>query len=62
MEFYSKAKTAGLIPTTEALKGLFKLTDEEALKWYQKIQQEELGLDPQEAQAFLTRKELGDEE
>ncbi|EMF0588607.1 phage portal protein [Enterococcus faecium] len=62
LEFYSKAKTAGLIPTTEALKGLFKLTDEEALKWYQKIQQEELGLDPQEAQAFLTRKELGDEE
>ena len=62
LAFYSKAKTAQLVPTTEALKGIFNLTDEEAIKWFQRIQQEEYGLDPKEVEEFLTKKELGDEE
>ena len=62
LEFFSKAKVAGLVPITEALKGIFKLTDEEAVKWYHRIQQEEAGLDPSEIEDFRVSKELGDEE
>ncbi|OSH43860.1 phage portal protein [Enterococcus faecalis] len=62
LEFFSKAKIAGLVPVTEALKGIFKLTDEEAVRWYQRIQQEEAGLDPSEIEEFRVSKELGDEE
>ncbi|MGM0238413.1 phage portal protein [Enterococcus sp. AZ103] len=62
LEFFSKAKTAGLVPVTEALKGIFKLTDEEAQKWFERIQSEESGLDEGEIQAFKEEKELGAEE
>ncbi|MGK0551060.1 phage portal protein [Enterococcus faecalis] len=62
LDFYSKAKTAGLVPVTEALKGLFKLTNEDALKWYQRIQQEETGLDVAEIENYMASKQLGDEE
>lgn len=62
LDFYSKAKTAGLVPVTEALKGIFKLTDDEAQKWYERIQSEESGLDEGEIQAFKEQKELGADE
>lgn len=62
LEFYSKASVANLIPKTEAIKSLFKLTDEESEQWFLKIQSEELGLDPQENEQQAANKELGDEE
>ncbi|MGM0169843.1 hypothetical protein IGI39_004004 [Enterococcus sp. AZ135] len=62
LDFYSKAKTAGLVPTTKALEGLFKLTEEEAAKWFQLIQTQETGLDQAEIQAFLEQRELGADE
>lgn len=62
LDFYSKAKTAGLVPVTEALKGIFKLTDEEAKKWFERIQSEESGLDEGEIQQFKESKILGGEE
>lgn len=62
LEFYSKAKTVGLVPTTEALKGIFKLTDEESQKWFKRIQMEETGLDSIEIDDYLEKKELGSDE
>lgn len=62
LDFFSKAKTAGLVPVTEALKGIFKLTDEEAKRWFERIQAEDAGLDDGEIQAFREKKQLGDDE
>lgn len=62
LEFYSKASTAELIPKQEAIKSLFKLTDEEATKWFAKIQSETLGLDPTEAENNAVVDEIGAEE
>lgn len=62
LEFYSKASTAELIPKQEAIKSLFKLTDEEAAKWFTKIQSETLGMNPAEFEQQAVTEEIGEEE
>lgn len=62
LDFFSKAKTAGLVPITKALEGIFKITEEESYEWYQLIQMQETGLNQSEIQAFMERQELGDDE
>ena len=48
LKFYSNAKMAGIVPTTEAIKGVFGLTDAEALKWLKDIIQQDTMVDPAE--------------
>lgn len=62
LEFYQKAAVAQLVPKVEAIKSIFKLTDEEAADWFNKIQAETLGLDPLEQEQASANEELGDEE
>jgi A118 family predicted phage portal protein len=62
LEFYQKAAVAQLVPKVEAIKSIFKLTDEEAADWFNKIQAETLGLDPLEQEQASADEELGDEE
>lgn len=62
LEFYSKAATAELIPKQEAIKSLFKLTDEEAAEWFSKIQSETLGLSYPEQEQLAATSEIGEEE
>lgn len=62
LDFFSKASTAELIPKQEAIKSLFKLTDEEAAGWFNKIQDENFRNDPQEQENEAVIEELGEEE
>ena len=62
LEFYSNAKMAGIVPTTEAIKGVFKLTDEEALKWLKMIIKQETMTDPAEQEEEAVEEEIGEEE
>lgn len=62
LEFYGKAKIYGLVPPTEAIKGVFKLTDEEALKWLNLIIKQESMTDPAEQEESAVEEEIGEEE
>lgn len=60
LEFWSKAKLAGLAPDREAMKRIHNLSDEEADKWYKMIQEEQLRVDPMEEQRRAESTLLGD--
>ena len=61
LEFYSNAKMAGIVPTTEAIKGVFKLTDAEALEWLKNIIQQDTMVDPAEIEQQSAEKEVEEE-
>lgn len=60
LEFWSKAKLAGLAPDREAMKRIHNLTDEEADEWYKMIQEEQYDVDPREEQRRAESTLLGD--
>lgn len=62
LEFFQKAAIAQLVPRTEAIKSIFKLTDAEAAKWASRIQLEAEMVDPIEIQKKFEDEELGEEE
>ncbi|MGC4019201.1 MAG: phage portal protein [Muricomes sp.] len=62
LEFYSKAKAAGVIPPTKAMEGIFKITEEESMKWLKLIIQQETMVDPAEIEQEAVDEEIGEEE
>ena len=60
LEFWSKAKMAGLAPDREAMKRIHNLTDKEADEWYRMIQEEQYKVDPREEQRRAESTLLGD--
>jgi A118 family predicted phage portal protein len=61
LKFYSNAKLAGIVPTTEAIKGVFGLTDAEAIKWLKDIIRQETMADPAEIEQQSAEDEIEEE-
>lgn len=61
-DYYAKLITGQLTSRKRAIEKLFGVTEKEALKIVREIQDEVLGLDPQENEQQAANKELGDEE
>lgn len=62
LEFWSKAGTIGYAPPKEAIKAIFKLTDEQAEEWYQQVLSAQMGRDLIELEERSAQNELGAEE
>lgn len=60
LDFMSKAKLTGIIPDIEIAKRVFSLTDEEAEKWMDMINQQEYRVDPEEIRKRAESSLLGD--
>lgn len=60
LDYYSKAVTMGLMPSTKAIQEVFKLSDEDAIEWFRAIRNERLGLDPDIKQENDQRDLFGD--
>nr|WP_285865164.1 phage portal protein [Lederbergia lenta] len=62
LTFYGKAKTFGLIPTTEIIQRVFKVPKEAAEQWLEEIQKEQTVMDPMMVNQRNSRTLFGDEE
>lgn len=60
LDYYGRAVTLGLMPATKAMEEIWKVSEEDAIKWFRAIENERMGKDPNEAQARTESSLFGD--